>query len=144
MARESHSAREISREIGDSDDVRDDAIAGARDFMHGFVDRVGAALGVDTNTRDDDDNGGAPYTSNDERELSRASTIALRAPSPLALPPASAASAAPVPPVKRAWQIVELKSGACVVTNGMQTAACPSRAYAESLLAELGRQGGAL
>lgn len=127
MARESDNAP-------DSGDTRDDAIAGARDFMHGFVDRVGAALGVDTNTRDDDD--GATCTSHSGR-ASHMPTLGTSAPIALPLPAALA-----LPPAKRAWEIVELKSGACVVTNGMQTAACPSRVFAESLLVELARQGG--
>jgi len=108
-----------------SDEETPGPLEQAHRAVHGFVDGIGAALGIDTNTRDDSGDGARATHSG------RAS----HAPALPGLPVKA------LPPARPAWSIIETKSGACIVTNGTQTAACPSKSFAVELLAELNRQG---
>lgn len=101
-----------------------DLLEQAHDAVDKFVTGIGNALGVDFDGETDDA---------DIRV--RVSTL------PPALPPASSRLALPAPSVATekatpAFEIIE-RDGRVCVTNGITGQVCPSRAYAEQVLAAM-------
>lgn len=101
-----------------------------RNSLHGFVEGVGRALGIDVNAPDPDDERG----DRDAYDLAAGRMIDVTAAGTLVgAAPMQALSA----PVRGPWEITQNGDGTATLSNGVESCHCKSLAFAQAVRTSL-------